>query len=68
MYTVNSHDRVSELADVPQSSVGAPLPALVATEDGVFLVFYLEDTPTNWDGSSIRSVGMDSARPSGVLN
>jgi len=55
MYPVNT-DRVVELADVPQSSVGAPLPRIVADEHMCLVGFYLEDRDPNWDGSSVRVI------------
>ena len=44
MYTVDGHDRVIGLTDLPQCDVGSPRPALVATEWQTFLVYCLLDT------------------------
>ena len=60
LYVVDGEDNVIELADFPQSSVGAPLPSVIATEDQTFLVFYVQETPDGWDGSSVQMVGPDS--------
>lgn len=60
MYTVDDLDRVKEITDFPQSSVGAPLPTVVATEHQTFLIFYLQERPSDWDGTSVRVVDMDS--------
>ena len=45
---------------MPQSSVGAPNPVILAGEHDVFLTYYLEDTPEDWDGTSVRIVGTDT--------
>jgi hypothetical protein len=39
---------------------GAPLPSVVATEQQTFLIYYLQDVPPGWDGTSVRVVGPDS--------
>jgi hypothetical protein len=44
MYQPNE-DRLIPLADVPRSSVGAPSPVVLASEQGLFLL-YLRDWPT----------------------
>ncbi len=61
MYQVDEQDQVIELKDVPQSSVGAPMPIVVAGEHEVFLTYYLQDTPEDWDGTWVRLVDADSA-------
>ena len=35
------------------------MPSLLATEDRTFLVFYLQETPKGWDGSTARLVTPD---------
>ncbi|MEK6551024.1 MAG: hypothetical protein AABZ50_05220 [Pseudomonadota bacterium] len=60
MYEVDDKDQVIEFKGVPQSSVGAPNPILLAGEHDVFLTYYLEDTPEGWDGTSVRIVGTDT--------
>jgi len=60
MYTVDDHDRVEELLDVPQSSVGAPLPAVVADEQHVFLAYLVEARDPNWNGQTVRIVAPES--------
>lgn len=60
MYEVDDKDQVIELKDVPQSSVGAPNPIVLAGEHDVLLTYYLEDTPGDWDGTSVRIVGTDT--------
>lgn len=60
MYEVGKKDKVVELKGVPQSSIGAPTPTLLASEHDLFLVYYLEDRPDDWDGTTVRVVGIDS--------
>jgi hypothetical protein len=57
MYTVDGHDTVHELRDVPRSSPGAPCPALVGDEHRLFLVYLVHQVDPGWDGTSIRIVG-----------
>lgn len=56
MYHVDSQDQVVEIKDVPQSSVGAPCPMILAGEHTLLLAYYLEDVPDDWDGKSVRVV------------
>lgn len=60
MYSVDERDRVVELRDAPQSSVGAPCPLVLASERALFLAYYLEDRRPDWDGTTVRIVGVDS--------
>lgn len=60
MYEVDEKDEAIKLRDVPQSSVGAPNPIVLAGEHDVLLTYYLEDTPEGWDGMTVRIVGSDS--------
>jgi hypothetical protein len=60
MYEVDEHDRVIGLDQVPQSSVGSPLPILLAGENSVSLAYYLEDTPRNGDGPSAKVASADN--------
>jgi hypothetical protein len=57
MYYVDSKERVVELKDVLQSSVGAPCPMILAGEHHLHLAYYLEHRPDDWDGSTVRIVG-----------
>jgi hypothetical protein len=61
MYSVTHQDRPRELAELPQSSVGAPCPMLVAGEHSLRLAYYLEDVPPGWDGTTVRVVSEDAA-------
>src|SRR5215813_12554762 len=42
MYTVDRHDRVEELTDLPQQSTGAPVPLLLANDADLVLAYRLE--------------------------
>ena len=61
MYSVDHKDRVVELHDAPQSSVGAPCPMIFAGEGYLQLAFFLQNTPAGWDGSTVRVVGEDTS-------
>ncbi len=61
MYAIDDLDTVAELTRAPQSSVGAPLPVVLANEGALLLAYLIEDMPADWDGTSVRLVGPDSA-------
>lgn len=67
MYVVDQRDRVVELTDVPQSSVGAPLPVVLADEHTVLLAYLLEDRDPAWDGTSVRVVTASSDGPAALV-
>lgn len=68
MYTVDSKDTVVELKGVPQSSVGAPNPMIIAGEHTLLLAYCLQNTPHGWDGTSIRIVApYTSGEPIGLV-
>ena len=56
MYNVDSQDRVIEMNEVPYPSVGAPLPCVVSDEYKLFLAYIAQNTPPDWDGTSVRVV------------
>lgn len=60
MYEVDELDSVIELTNIPQSSVGAPIPIVLAGEYDVFLAYYLENISESWDGASVRMVSADT--------
>lgn len=59
-YTVDDRDTVQPLTDFPQSSVGAPMPVVLANEHTVFVAFYLEQRDPNWDGTTCKAVTPDT--------
>ena len=61
MYEVDENDRVVELEDIPQSSIGAPLPVVLANEGLVVLAYYLENRDPDWDGKTVRMLDADSS-------
>ena len=68
MYRVDGRDRVVELRNVPQSSVGAPLPLVLADEHRVVIAYYLNDPPPDWDGTSPRAMDpVDSDEPIAIV-
>ena len=68
MYEVDGRDRVRKLSDVPQSSVGAPIPFIMSDEHRVILAYYLQETLAGWDGHSVRVVGpMDAGEPIAIV-
>jgi hypothetical protein len=60
MHVIDEHDEVLELHDLPQSSVGAPCPVVLAGDYGLCVVYLLEEAPSDWDGTTVRVVGPDT--------
>ena len=54
MYTVDDQNQVVKLQGVPKASVGAPLPFVVSGEYTTILTYYIENTPDNLKGVSVR--------------
>ena len=46
-------EKVNEI-DLPQSSVGAPMPVVLSSEHDLYVAYYLQNTPEGWDGTSVR--------------
>jgi hypothetical protein len=67
VYEVDAEDRVVEIDDIPQSSVGAPLPFVLSDEHATAVAFYLQDTPADWDGTSVRMVSPESDEPWAIV-
>src|SRR5438093_1472990 len=68
MYDVDERDRVIELKNVPQSSVGAPIPFIMSDDHRLVLAYYIEDPPSGWDGSTVRIVApMDAVEPVALI-
>jgi hypothetical protein len=67
IYQVDARDRVVELSEVPQSSVGAPLPVVLADEHSVLLAYLAEERDPAWDGTTIREVTFESAEPAALV-
>ena len=59
MYQVAECDRIVELTDVPQSSVGAPIPFVMSDEHSLVLAYYLQESDPAWDGTTVRVVSPD---------
>lgn len=60
MYEIDEKDRVIELKNVPQSSVGAPLPVVLSDEYKILLAYLLQDTPENWDGTTVKVIDFET--------
>ncbi|MGH9767709.1 MAG: hypothetical protein ACREAB_09785 [Blastocatellia bacterium] len=60
MYSVDEKDRVVPIKDIPQSSVGAPIPIVLSDEFVTIVAFYLQNRPDDWDGTSIRIIGKET--------
>jgi hypothetical protein len=55
MYSISSEDQPREILDLPQSSVGAPCPMLLASDHSLLLAYYLDDLlPPNWAHTTIH--------------
>ncbi len=60
MYQVDDEDRVVELTDLPQSSVGSPCPVVLATEHELFVAYHFDDVEPAWEGSYLEVLGRES--------
>lgn len=61
MYSIDGRDKVVPLLDVPQSSVGAPLPIVLSDEHRLLPAFLLQEDVSDWDGNSVRIVDLESS-------
>lgn len=62
MYEIDQNDRVEELTEIPQSSIGAPIPVVLASEHKVAVAYYCENREEGWDGVSIKMINPFSSR------
>jgi len=60
MYEVDKKDKVITLNDIPQSSIGAPIPIVLAGEHDVLVTYYLQNTPKNWDGTTVKVISNET--------
>jgi len=60
MYEIDDHDRVEQLADIPQSCQGAPMPFVVSSEHGVAVAYHAEVPIEGWDGTFVQVVDHDT--------
>ncbi|MGI0134497.1 MAG: hypothetical protein ACREBW_06025 [Candidatus Micrarchaeaceae archaeon] len=63
-----ANSKLIEIKNLPQSSVGAPLPSLLSSERNLFLLYYLQNTPENWDGKTVRMVDVGTTESVGIIN
>jgi hypothetical protein len=67
VYSVDDRDRVIEL-DLPQSSVGAPLPIVLADDSTLVVAYFLqEDADPGWDGRTVRIVSHEDVEPAAIV-
>src|SRR5688572_3856847 len=68
MYDVSDNDKVNPLSDVPQSSVGAPIPLVISDEHRTVLAYHVQESEPHWDGSSVHIVGpSDAGEPIAIV-
>jgi len=53
-------DKVVEITDAPQSSVGAPIPIVMSDESDLYVAYYLQNAPEGWDGTTVKLMSIDS--------
>jgi len=46
--------------DLPQSSIGAPLPHVFADEGHLLIAYLIEERDPNWDGTTVRILSPES--------
>lgn len=58
-----------EIENWPKSSAGAPLPHILSSERNLYVLYYMQNTPENWDGKSVRMISTNTAgEPIGVIS
>ena len=60
VYQADKRDRVVELKDIPQSSIGAPIPVVVAAEHFTAVAFYMQSIDPEWDGTTVKVMDVNS--------
>ncbi|MBO6730452.1 MAG: hypothetical protein JJ884_02305 [Maricaulis sp.] len=65
MFSRKPQPAIKELQDVPQCSIGAPLPIVLAEEHHLALVYLAESFERDWDGVP-RLVGLDTGREAAI--
>jgi hypothetical protein len=68
VYDVDSRDHVIPLSDIPQSSIGAPIPLVVANEHEALVAYLVDETGSEWDGMTVRIVGPASDAPAALVH
>lgn len=67
MFSLGRSEKVVPLEGFPQSSIGAPCPAVIATEHSLTLIFFVEEQDPDWDGTSMRMVSVNSTDEVGTV-
>lgn len=60
MYTIDDRDQVVQINELPQSSAGAPCPVVLYDEHSLVVAYYVQETPQEWDGITVRIIGPES--------
>jgi hypothetical protein len=60
MYEINEKDHVLKVTEIPQSSLGAPLPYVVSNENITVVAYYVENITEDRDSSYVRMVSSKS--------
>ena len=60
-------EELIEIKDIPQSSVGAPCPLIYATEFDLFVTYFLNDFDPEWNGTSVKVVGVNTQDESSII-
>jgi hypothetical protein len=63
-YTVDDRDVVRDLGDLPDASIGAPLPCVISSEHHLAVVYRCDEPDPDWDGSYCEIVSTESAEQS----
>ncbi len=68
LYHVHGKARVKKLTDIPQASVGAPIPVVIAGAQSFALALYADTYDLDWGGSTVRQVDPDTKERSVVID
>ncbi|MEH7356244.1 hypothetical protein V7150_22270 [Neobacillus drentensis] len=49
MYSIDGNDKVVELNEMPQSSVGAPIPVVLSVESKTVVAYYIQDNELDFE-------------------
>ncbi len=67
MYKVGRRDRVAKLSDLPPPNVGAPIPAVVATEHKLDVIYFVQESVFKKGGYSHDEVRVMNPKSEGSL-
>jgi hypothetical protein len=67
MFNRTPKEKLKELRDLPQSSVGAPCPLVLATEHDLYVTYYLNAVEPGWDGKPVRVLSPESSGEPSII-